>query len=175
MSETQSTNPVAPVDHLSAMELCAIGHVETPFNRLEDCPRNIRVCDHETWLVLDPAYEPAMRELSDTTHLIVLYWLDKSERSTLRKVTPFDGKERGVFATRSPNRPNPIGHAALPILAIDGLRIKVGPMDCLNGTLLIDIKPYISTTDCYPDAKLDWIDNLAPDVLSENAFTGTYK
>lgn len=177
-SSTQFSSPAksaqTPTKDAKSITLDPIGYIETPFRKLEDCPRNLRACEHETTLVLDPVFEPAMRELNATSHLIVLYWLDQSNRDVLRKVTPFDGIERGVFSTRSPNRPNPIGHAAVPILGIDGLKIKVGPMDCLSGTPLLDIKPYIASTDCYPDARLDWMDNLAPDLLADNPFTGKF-
>lgn len=90
--------------------------------------------------------------------MILLYWLDQAKPVALRFTPPFDSTERGVFATRSPSRPNPIG---LAVVAFEGIvgpgRLAVRYLDCLDGTPLLDIKPYLPTTDAVPEATMGWL------------------
>lgn len=154
-STTPSTNTTIP-----DWVLKPIGHIKTPFKTLKDCPRAGQSSDQDATLVIDADFTDGMLEMEGASHLIVFYWLDRSDRSILRHHTPLDGQWRGVFSTRSPNRPNPIGISTVLIKSIDGNQVKVSPMDCLNGTPLIDIKPYIVRTDSHPEAVLAWLDAL---------------
>ena len=141
------------------MRLQAIGHLETPFATLADCPRNGRQLDPapECLAVVDSAFQPALASIEGFSHLILLYWLGpQPERLT---ITPsFDGTERGVFATRAPSRPNPIG---LSVVAFEGLaapgRLRVRYLDCRDGTPLLDIKPYLPSTDAELGATMGWL------------------
>ena len=72
---------------------------------------------------------------------------------------------RGLFATRSPDRPNPIGLSAVQLVRVDGLRLHVRGVDLLDGTPILDIKPYVPYADAFPDARAGWIDELGPDEL----------
>jgi len=74
----------------------------------------------------------------------------------LKAFPPYDGKEHGVFATRSLNRPNPVGVGIVELLEIDGGRLKVRGLDAIEGSPLIDIKPYFSEVDSIPSAKVGW-------------------
>jgi len=142
------------------MKLIPIGTLHTPFRTVADCPRNPRqvkpapVC---TAKIL-PAFVPGLMGLESFTHLILLYWLHQGEAVTLRFTPPFDGQERGLFATRAPWRPNPIGMA---VVAFDGFAsedtLNVRFLDCLDGTPLLDIKPYLPTIDAEPDASMGWL------------------
>lgn len=146
-----------------------IGVISTPFRTLADCPRNGRQ--------LDPAplchvhvfaeFVPGLRCLDGFSHLILLYWLHEAGSPLLELKPPFDGEVRGIFATRAPRRPNPIG---LSVVAFDGFAtddtLKVRYLDCLDGTAVIDIKPYLPTTDAEPDARMGW---LAPHATSRGA------
>ncbi|EAO3108942.1 SAM-dependent methyltransferase, partial [Salmonella enterica] len=89
------------------------------------------------------------------SHLFCLYWLDKADRSKLQGISKLDGKNRGVFSTRTPNRPNPIGIGIVTLNKIIGNKLFVSGLDCLNGTLLIDVKPYISENDSFLDARIN--------------------
>jgi tRNA-Thr(GGU) m(6)t(6)A37 methyltransferase TsaA len=136
-----------------------IGHLETPFRTLAECPRNGRQPDPPPLChaVIDPEFIPGLANLDGFSHLILLYWLDQA-RPSLTLTPPFDGSPRGVFATRAPARPNPIG---LSVVAFEGMeapgRLRVRYLDCLDGTALLDIKPYLPTTDAVPDAAVGWL------------------
>ena len=80
-------------------------------------------------------------------HLIVLYWLDRSNRTALKAIPPHTGIEHGVFATRSPDRPNPIGICVVDFVCREGNQLFVRGLDALDGTPLLDIKPYSAVLD----------------------------
>ena len=106
-----------------------------------------------------PEYQPGLSGLEGFDHLILLYWLHEARPGDLVFTPPFDSAPRGVFATRSPARPNPIG---LSVVAFEGFaepgRLRVRYLDCIDGTPLLDIKPYLPTTDSEPDARMGWLD-----------------
>ena len=138
-----------------------IGILHTPWQTLAACPRNGRQPDPApacTALVFPPFLE-GLTSLDGFSHLILLYWLDQAPPAKLSFTPPFDPRPRGVFATRAPFRPNPIG---LSVVAFDGFdgpdTLKIRYLDCLDGTPLLDIKPYLPTTDSEPDATMGWLD-----------------
>lgn len=106
-------------------------------------------------------YEQGLKDIETATHLIVLYWCHLAERDILEVDTPWDNKPHGVFATRSPNRPNPLAFCAVELLERKGCVLFVRGLDALDGTPLIDIKPYNPRNDSIPDAKLGWLENAA--------------
>jgi tRNA-Thr(GGU) m(6)t(6)A37 methyltransferase TsaA len=141
-----------------------IGHIETPFATRSECPRNGRqlrpppLCH----AVLAPEYLPGLAALDGFSHLILLYWLHEQREVDLVFTPPFergaDTGPRGVFASRAPWRPNPIGLSVVAFEGFDGPgRLKVRNLDCVCGTPLLDIKPYLPTTDSEPDATMGWL------------------
>ena len=139
----------------------AIGTLHTPWRNIADCPRNGRQLDPAplcTAVVL-PEFVEGLRSIEGFSHLILLYWLGEARVPQLVFTPPFDAHPRGVFATRGPRRPNPIG---LSVVAFDGFdtpdTLKVRYLDCIDGTALIDIKPYLRTTDCEPDSAMGWLE-----------------
>jgi len=141
--------------------LRAIGTIETPFKTLADCPRNGRQLDPAPLCRarVFPEYVAGLASLADFSHLILLYWLHRPGRDFgLRFVPPFDTRERGLFATRAPVRPNPIGLAVVAFDGLDGAdTLRVRYLDCLDATPLLDIKPYLPTTDAVPEASMGWL------------------
>jgi len=141
------------------MLLRAIGTLQTPFRTVADCPRNGRQPDPAPpcLAVVDPQFQPGLLALEGFTHLVLLYWLGP-QGDGLHIVPPFDGQPRGVFATRAPLRPNPVG---LSVVAYDGTdgpgRLRVRYLDCMDGTPLLDIKPYLPSTDAEPGAAMGWL------------------
>lgn len=137
-----------------------IGTLHTPWVRLEDCPRNGRQPDPAPpcSAVVLPEYVDGLRGLEGFSHLIVIYWLDAARQPRLVFTPPFDAQPRGVFASRAPWRPNPIG---VSVAAFDGFaapdRLNLRFLDCVDGTRLLDIKPYLPTTDSEPDATMGWL------------------
>ena len=137
-----------------------IGVLVTPWRTLDECPRNGRQPDPAPLCRarVFAQFVPGLKSLEGFSHLILLYWLDQVRETKLTFVPPFDGEERGVFATRSPARPNPIG---LSVVRFKGLEaadtLKVRYLDCVDGTPLLDIKPYLPTTDAEPNASMAWL------------------
>jgi tRNA-Thr(GGU) m(6)t(6)A37 methyltransferase TsaA len=122
-----------------------IGAVESPLVDLADAPRQGDEGAPEAWLVIDPALSLAMRDLAVGQHVVVLTWLDRARRDVL-VTRPRDDPSRaeeGIFSTRSPDRPNPIGLHEVTIVAIDGSRLKVRPLEAIDGTPVLDIKPVL--------------------------------
>ena len=122
-----------------------IGWVESPLVDLGDAPNQGDEGAPDAWLALDPTMRPALRDLDVDTQVIVLTWLDRADRDVL-VVHPRGDPSRpllGVFSTRSPDRPNPIGLHRVQILAIDNTRIRVRNLEALDGTPVIDIKPLL--------------------------------
>ena len=128
-----------------------IGRIRTPWSRRDDCPKNARGSDAECTIELDPRYAAALDGVASCTHLVVLYFMDRARRDLLVQA-PRKGDRRGTFALRSPVRPNPIAMSVVRLVRIDGNRLVVVGLDCLDGTPLIDIKPYFASVDSVPDA-----------------------
>lgn len=133
-----------------------IGRLRTPWTERGACPRNSRDSDAVCTVELDPAYRPALLGLEGTTHLWLLYWMDRAPRNLVVQVPRTYGFGRGTFALRSPARPNPIAMSAVRLLALGDDSLTVTGLDCLDGTPLLDIKPYFASTDCFPEAVVGW-------------------
>jgi tRNA-Thr(GGU) m(6)t(6)A37 methyltransferase TsaA len=122
-----------------------VGRVESPLTRRDQAPRQGDEGAPDAWLVLDPGMAEAMRGLAVGTDVLVLTWLHRADRSVLA-VHPRGDADRpvtGVFATRSPDRPNPVGLHRVTILAIDGLRLRVRNLEALDATPIVDLKPVL--------------------------------
>ncbi|WP_428492119.1 tRNA (N6-threonylcarbamoyladenosine(37)-N6)-methyltransferase TrmO [Rhodopila sp.] len=144
----------------SEMRLHPIGTLHTPWTSIADCPRNGRQPNPapDCAAKLFPEFLDGLGSLDGFSYLILLYWLGPQPQPRLSLTPPFDSRSRGVFATRAPFRPNPIG---LSVVAFDGLAapdtLKVRYLDCVDGTALLDIKPYLPTTDSEPGAAMGWL------------------
>jgi tRNA-Thr(GGU) m(6)t(6)A37 methyltransferase TsaA len=122
-----------------------IGWVESPLVHPDDAPLQGDEGTPDAWLVLDSAMRPAMQDLSIGAEVIVLTWLDRADRDAL-VVHPRGDRSRpprGVFSTRSPDRPNPIGLHTVHVVAIDDARIRVSGLEALDRTPVVDIKPVL--------------------------------
>jgi tRNA-Thr(GGU) m(6)t(6)A37 methyltransferase TsaA len=119
----------------------SIGHIKTPYESLDGCPRNIDPQGPPCELIIRDDLRDGLMGLAVGQRLLILYWLDQADRTVLLQNSRRTGELAGIFALRTPNRYNPIGAAVLPIEKIDGCVITVRGLDCLSGTPLIDIKP----------------------------------
>jgi tRNA-Thr(GGU) m(6)t(6)A37 methyltransferase TsaA len=129
-------------------ELKVIGRVESTLIDLEAAPRQADEGAPEAWLVLDEDVLEGVRSLRVGDEIILITWLDRARRDVLT-VRPRGHKSRpleGVFSTRSPDRPNPIGLHQVQITEISGARIRVRSLEAIDGTPIIDIKPILSQT-----------------------------
>ncbi len=130
-----------------------IGRIRTPFKRRQECPRSTAASDATGRIELDPRFAAGVRDLRLYSHAILLYWMDQARRDLIQQVPKHLGHPRGIFALRSPVRPNPIALAVVELVGFeDDGSITVRTVDCVDGTPLIDIKPYFSSTDSVPDA-----------------------
>ena len=132
-----------------------IGVIRSPYKARKDAPFQGRHVDEICTLEVFDAYEAGLKDIERCSHLIVLYWQDRGDRSVLQTVTPWGPEVHGVFATRSPNRPNPLGLCVVDLLVRQGRYLKTRGMDALDGSPLLDIKPY-SRLDCIPDSRIGW-------------------
>ena len=140
------------------MTLQPIGRLRTPFATLADCPRNGRKLQPppDCFVEVDGEYHEGLVGLDGFSHLILLYWV--GPQPGLLTIAPkFDNQPRGVFASRTPVRPNPIALSVVSLHGIEGGRLHVRNLDCRDGTPLLDIKPYLRTTDCEPEAAMGWL------------------
>jgi len=123
-----------------------IGCVRSPYRDTSQIPKGLGA-KHETEGVLElrPELEPGLADIEGFSHLYVIWVFDRSEGSSLVATPPSDTRQHGVFATRSPRRPNPIGLTVVELLSREGPRLRVRGIDMLDGTPILDIKPYLSS------------------------------
>jgi tRNA-Thr(GGU) m(6)t(6)A37 methyltransferase TsaA len=133
-----------------------IGRIRTPWTRREDCPKNARESEAVCTIELDSRWVEGLRGLDTASHLVVLYWMDKARRDLVVQAPRHYAEQRGTFALRSPARPNPIAMSVARLLRIEGNRLSVIGLDCLDQTPLLDIKPYFASTDAVADARVGW-------------------
>ena len=129
-----------------------IGRISTPWTRREECPKNSRQSDAVCTIAVDARYAAALAGVESCSHLLVLYWMDRARRDLVLQVPRHYGEQRGTFALCSPARPNPIAASVARLMHIEGNLVSVVGLDCLDGTPLLDIKPYFASTDARPDA-----------------------
>ena len=133
-----------------------IGRIRTPWTRREDCPKNAREAKALCTIELDPRWTNGLKGVESCTHIVVLYWMDKSRRDLILQVPRHYGEQRGTFALRSPARPNPIAMSVARLIKVEAARLSVIGLDCLDNTPLIDIKPYFASTDAISEAVVGW-------------------
>ena len=127
------------------MELVAIGHVQSPLTDRASAPKQGDEGAPEAWVVFEPNVGEALSGLAAGDDVLLLTWLDRADRAVL-SVHPRDDLARplrGVFATRSPDRPNPIGLHRVRVVEVDGLRLRVRDLEALDGTPVVDVKPVL--------------------------------
>jgi tRNA-Thr(GGU) m(6)t(6)A37 methyltransferase TsaA len=136
-----------------------IGRIHTPWKRREDCPKNSReACERgdAATITLDPRFAGGLKDVGSSTHLLILYWMDRARRDLIVQAPRHYDTQRGTFALRSPVRPNPIAASVVELVKVDGNVLTVVGLDCIDGTPLLDIKPYFASTDSVPDARVGW-------------------
>ncbi len=140
-----------PVETASSYAIRPIGRVESPLTDRETAPKQGFEGAPDAWLVFDPDVAEGIRDLAVGADLFVLTWLHQARRDVLA-VHPRDDTTRpltGVFSTRSPDRPNPIGLHRVEVLAVDGRRVLVRNLEAVDGTPILDVKPRLEGV---PDA-----------------------
>jgi tRNA-Thr(GGU) m(6)t(6)A37 methyltransferase TsaA len=132
---------------MDGFQLVPVGRVESPLTNRAQAPRQGDEGAPEACLVFRPEFADAIRDLAAGTEIIILTWLDRAARDVL-VTRPRDDPARpptGVFSTRSPDRPNPIGLHRVQVISTGGLRIRVRPLEALDGTPVLDVKPVLDS------------------------------
>lgn len=145
-----------------SFEFRPIGTIFSPYMSLNAPHQPIIDAPGEFWISINPEYRAGLVQLEKYRYIYVLYYFDQINTPVNMNVKPdwALGKEVGVFASRTPNRPNPIGLSIVQIKEIDGNDIIISGIDVYNGTPLLDIKPYIECIDIKNDANNGWFDDL---------------
>lgn len=158
-SGEERKTPGLPEDR--GIEVRRIGTIRSPYTPVTGAPRQGQHApDTESRIVVDAQYEAALRDLESFSHIIVLYAFDKSTGWSPLVRTPWEKKSHGLFATRSPNRPSPIGMTVVRLLRREGAVLHVAGLDAFDGTPVLDLKPYLPGVDCIENATEGWLEGL---------------
>lgn len=130
------------------IEIHPIGYVRSPYKAKGDAPRQGRLSATISEIVIEERYRPALLHIGERKHLWVLCWFDRADRTVFRAVPPGTASEKGVFAIRSPDRPNPVSLCMVDLLEVSDGVLKVRGLDAFDGTPVIDIKVYAEEIDC---------------------------
>lgn len=152
-----------------------IGTIHTPFMNLASMPiQPASKTSAPGTVEIYPEYADGLKDLDGFSHIILIYYLHAVKKVTLQ-VTPFlDDVPHGVFATRAPSRPNPIGLSVVRLTGIQGNILTVEDVDILDDTPLLDIKPYVPEFDHHPEARIGWLEKAKEKMntkVSDNRFT----
>ncbi|MFW9865099.1 MAG: tRNA (N6-threonylcarbamoyladenosine(37)-N6)-methyltransferase TrmO [Candidatus Thorarchaeota archaeon] len=150
-------------------EICfkPIGIIHTPFKSLKGIPIQSSMSDVEGIIEIFPNFVDGLKDLSGFSHLYCVYFFDMVKLPVPLQSKPFlSNEEKGVFAIRTPFRPNPIGISILEIINIDENIVKVKNVDILDGTPLLDLKPYVSQMDNVKSRKIGWLEGRIKDKVS---------
>ena len=135
-----------------------IGYVRSPYQNTKEIPKGFGAKhDAEGILEILPPFEAGLTDIEGFSHLFVVWVFDRSEGFELVATPPIDDRPHGVFATRSPRRPNPIGLTVVELLRREGKSLHVRGVDMLDGTPILDLKPYLSSIPA-EQFKRGWVD-----------------
>lgn len=150
----------------------AIGVLRTPFAGAQGTPiQGVYAQGSEGRILLDEAYAPALQDIEGFERLWLIYWMDRVGPYKPKVIPYRDTQEHGLFATRSPSRPNSIGLSVVRFLKREGSVLYVADVDMLDGTPLLDIKPYVPEFDAHPQSRAGWFENPGVDRRqSDNRF-----
>nr|WP_275039756.1 tRNA (N6-threonylcarbamoyladenosine(37)-N6)-methyltransferase TrmO [Halorubrum tebenquichense] len=145
--------------------------IRTPFESPEGMPIQPVGADSVTGTVeLDPPFADGLADLDGFSHCILLYHFHASGDDAPLSVEPFlDDEQRGVFSTRAPQRPNPIGLSVVSVESVEGRELTVGGIDVVDGTPLLDVKPFVPEFDVPSETETGWMDASASAIRSKQA------
>jgi formylmethanofuran dehydrogenase subunit E len=144
-----------------SVNLMVIGTIHSDYKTVKDAP--FQKAKQSCKIEIKPEFADGLKDTEGFSHLHVFYWLHKSEGYSLIVTTPWENSPHGLFAVRSPHRPNPIGYAVVHLLKRRGNVLEVKGLDAIEGTPVFDIKPYIKRIDSQQNAVSGWAENTALD------------
>ena len=152
------------------IEYHPVGIARTRYTELEGMPlQSVAVADEPGRIEIDPAYEEGLLDLDGFSHIFVISHLHRGAPGDLVAVPFLDDSPHGVFATRSPRHPNPIGLSVVRLVSIERSILHVQGLDLLDGTLVLDVKPYVPAFDQVDAERVGWLATRANDVHSTRA------
>jgi tRNA-Thr(GGU) m(6)t(6)A37 methyltransferase TsaA len=163
-----------PVEQMRGMDfkLKPIGLIHSPHRQAEGTPIQPRWAQGtEGTVEVLPEFTPGLCDLGGFDRIWLLYWFDRVREAQLQIVPYRDTQMRGVFATRAPSRPNPIGLSCVRLLAVEGTRLRVADLDVLDGTPLLDIKPYVPDCDVFTVERIGWWAHARSSRTADDRFT----
>lgn len=140
------------------MVLKPVGIIHSPYKTMDEAPFQGRFSEETAELEIYEEYTQALKDVEKARFIIVLYWGHLGNRDVLQTITPWGPEIRGVFGCRSPSRPNPIAFCVVELLKREGNRLVVRGLDAVDGSEILDIKPYSSKIDSIPDARIGWFE-----------------
>ena len=155
------------------MECKPIGIIHTPFQEAAGTPiQPAKGKGVKGWIELDAAYVDGLKDLDGFERIWLLFWCDRINSFKLHIKPYMDTHVRGLFSTRSPSRPNPIGMSCVKLISIDGTRLEIEDVDMLDGTPLLDIKPYVTKFDTFDVQRSGWTETVGNDdkINADNRF-----
>jgi tRNA-Thr(GGU) m(6)t(6)A37 methyltransferase TsaA len=153
-----------------------IGVIHTPFDDVAGMPiQPAGAKDVPGTAVIDPEFSEGLRDLDGFSHLILIYHFHRAGKAVLT-VTPFlDNRRRGVFATRAPKRPNPIGLSIVRLLRVAENVLHLADVDVLDGTPLLDVKPYVSAFDHRAGTRAGWLEETDAERVAAKRADGRFR
>ncbi len=153
------------------MNIEPIGIIHTPFMASKGTPIQPVFSEGiEGTVELYPHFAEGLADLDGFGRIWLLYWFDRSCETRLTVVPFRDDREHGLFSTRAPCRPNPVGMSSVRLLGIEGAKLRVADVDMLDGTPLIDVKPYVPAFDVFADARAGWLDTSSGRSRADDRF-----
>jgi len=144
-----------------------IGLIRSSYKKLSKIPIQPIFCEGiEGTVILNDRYIAGLKDLDGFSHIYLFYYFNKSQKTCLRVKPYLSDEEHGIFATRAPHRPNKLGMSLVRLLRIEDNILYVSDIDILDGTPLLDIKPYIQRFDSRETAKSGWQDDVTDDAIS---------
>ena len=148
-----------------------IGVIRTPFRSADGTPiQPVYSAGAEGAVIVDESFEEALADLEGFERIWLVFWFDRAGPYRPRVVPYRDTVEHGVLATRSPCRPNPIGLSLVRLLAREGRTLRVGDVDVLDNTPLLDIKPYVPEFDARPESRSGWLEGGVDRRVADDRF-----
>jgi tRNA (adenine37-N6)-methyltransferase len=142
------------------MIISPIGIIHSPFQEMDETPLQSIRSQALATLEIFQEYEPGLQDIEGFSHLIILYFFHREGQTRMMVKSYLEESIHGVFATRSPRRPNHIGISTVELIGREGNFLRVSGIDVLNGTPLLDIKPYVPKIDDRPGARSGWLQHL---------------
>ena len=140
------------------IRLKAIGVIHSPFREPWEVPRGKALRESESRIEVFPEYEEGLKDVEGFSHLFILYWMHRAQPASLLAKPRLDDRKRGLFATKSPHRPNPLGLSLVRLVKVEGNILRVKGLDTIDQTPLIDIKPYIPSPEEKQKIKIGWLE-----------------